>query len=71
MGEGRGAGVDAGEPALATAKAPAHHPHLDPGVVHFAGEGTARGVLQGREGQVSDGGSSMSGLSLGCPGDET
>lgn len=46
LGEMGGAGVDARELATATAKVPAHHPHLDPGLVHLANQGAARCVLQ-------------------------
>lgn len=40
-----GAGVDTREVAPVAAKAPAHHPHLNPGVVHLADQGIARVTL--------------------------
>ena len=40
-----GAGVDTRKVALVAAKAPAHHPHLNPGVVHLADQRIARVTL--------------------------
>lgn len=40
-----GAGVDTREVAPVAAKAPGHHPHLNPSVVHLADQGIARVTL--------------------------
>lgn len=45
VGEVGGAGVDAREAVLLAAKGPAHHPHLNPGLVHLADHGAAIVVL--------------------------
>lgn len=45
VGELGGAGIDAWEAVPVAAKAPAHHPYLNPRVVHLAHEGAARVVL--------------------------
>lgn len=42
LGEVGSAGVDTWEVAPATAKAPAHHSYLNPGLVHLADMGAAR-----------------------------
>lgn len=68
LGEVGGAGVDAWELAAAAAEVPAHHPHLDPGLVHLANQGAARGVLRagGEEGRRQEA-ALFARLGLCCP----
>lgn len=66
MGEVGSAGVDAWELATTTAKVPAHHAHLDPGLVHLANQGAPGSVLQwGGEG-AGEGGQEVSSSSNIC-----